>query len=248
MTLIEFLAPIRDSKYEDIVLAVLYYKKETCGQASMTVTEIREALRGIRLKKVARANISDVLGRSEHYVDCPASIKGKRVWKLTGSGGDHILEVLGIEKVTPEIKHNVETLKQALIKIPDQDIKDFVGESISCFQAGFLRASVVLLWSGAVLSLRRLALNQGNKKLNFSIKRFDTKSRFVTKIDDFSYLKDATLLLVLQDLGLIDKSQREALEGNLKLRNSCGHPAKYRPGKSKVAGFIEDITSIVFNN
>lgn len=76
--------------------------------------------------------------------------------------------------------------------------------------------------------------------------KYDSNAHSVARTDDFCYIKDSTFLLVLQDLGILDKGQRETLEEALRLRNRCGHPTKYRPGSAKVSSFIEDILGIAF--
>ena len=50
------------------------------------------------------------------------------------------------------------------------------------------------------------------------------KSQEVKKIEDFSYINDALLLLACQELGEIDKGEKDSLEDCLDTRNKCGHP------------------------
>lgn len=65
-------------------------------------------------------------------------------------------------------------------------------------------------------------------------------------MDDFAHLRDSTLLIVCQDLGIISKSERKMLDAALDLRNNCRHPNNYNPGIKKVSAFIEDVVGIVF--
>jgi hypothetical protein len=102
------------------------------------------------------------------------------------------------------------------------------------------------LWTGAVRTLQSAALAKGKKRLNDALLIHDPKARNVGKIDDFAYIKDATLLLALFDLNIVDKGQKGTLEENLNLRNRCGHPTKYRPGVNKASSFIEGVLGIVF--
>lgn len=245
ITLIEFLAPLRTHKRQDIILAVLYYYKHYSKMRQLTVAQIKKYLLDVRMQKVANGNISDSLSKSKHYVDIKSK-QSKRFWTLTDSGNQHVKKMLNISSEAPEIKNNVDTLNKLLMKISDSGTRDFTQEAIDCLKAGLLRAAVVFLWSGAILTLRDKAATKGFRNVNISIRKYDSKAHSVTKIDDFCYIKDCTLLLVLQNLGILDKGQRETLEESLKLRNRCGHPTKYRPGSAKVSSFIEDTVGITF--
>ena len=94
--------------------------------------------------------------------------------------------------------------------------------------------------------MRDRCLAAGEKKLNAAIRRQDSKARLVSKMDDFEYIKDRTLLLAAEELGVLDKANRSALEEALNLRNRCGHPTSYKPGIKKASSFIEDVVNIVF--
>ena len=85
----------------------------------------------------------------------------------------------------------------------------------------------------------------GAAPVNLAIQKHDQKARKLSSSDDFAYVKDKTMLLALEDLGLVDKGQRSVLEEGLGLRNRSGHPTKYRPGVNKVSSFIEDLVGIV---
>jgi len=121
-----------------------------------------------------------------------------------------------------------------------------VEEALTCLQVGALRACVVFLWTGAIRTIQNEMLVYGSTKLNAALQKHDPKARAVSTIDHFSYIKDKTSLLAAQELGELDKGEKDTLEENLNLRNRCGHPGKYRPGVKKVSSFIEDVVSIVF--
>jgi hypothetical protein len=82
--------------------------------------------------------------------------------------------------------------------------------------------------------------------VNAALQRHDPKARRVSKLDDFAYVKDVLLVDALFDLGIIDTTEKKILGQALDLRNSCGHPTRYRPKEKKVSSFIEDLVGIVF--
>lgn len=76
---------------------------------------------------------------------------------------------------------------------------------------------------------------------------WDQKGRPDTReLDHFAYIKDDITLQAAQDLGVLDKNEKDTLKEALGLRNRSGHPGKYRPGSKKVSSFIEDVVSILF--
>jgi hypothetical protein len=186
------------------------------------------------------------LNKSGHYVDSPGSDGVRRLWKLTSSGEAEVRALLGLPDAEPEIEHDVSTLTKVAAQIGDADARGFVEESIKALSVGALRASVVFLWSGAMRTLQEAAWALGAKAVNAAIQRHDPKARELKGLDDFAYVKDATILLALQELALLDKGQQTTLGEALNLRNRCGHPTKYRAGPKKVSSFIEDVVGIVF--
>jgi hypothetical protein len=90
------------------------------------------------------------------------------------------------------------------------------------------------------------AFGNGTQALNAAITKHDPRAREISKIEDFSFIKDYVQLLAYRELAIIDKGQWQTLKEGLDLRNRCGHPTKYNPGASKVAGFVEDVIGIVF--
>ena len=246
MTLVEFLAPLKDKPNKDKCLAVLYYEHRYAGRETLTVERIRSALGRARVHRWKKINVADVLSKSGHYVDTPVSKGTQHLWKLTASGEQHVRTLLGLPSSEPEIEHDVGTLAVLASGVSNSDVRGYVEEAIKCLQVGALRAAVVFLWTGAIRSLRESALAAGSSSLNAALMKHDPKSRRVSKIDDFAYIKDETLLMAAQELGILDKGERSTLREALNLRNRCGHPTKYSPGVKKVSSFVEDVVGIIF--
>ncbi len=100
--------------------------------------------------------------------------------------------------------------------------------------------------TGAIRTLQEAAFTKHHAILNPAIAKHDPKARPVNKLEDFAYIRDATMLLALQELGILDKGEKTTLGEALDLRNSCGHPTKYVPGVKKASSFIEDVMGIVW--
>jgi hypothetical protein len=246
MTLVEFLAPLKNASHRERVLAVMYYRHRYDGVDSLTAEQIKSGLERARAPKWKGVNVADVLGKSGELVDTTGREGAALLWKLTPSGVKHVREKLSLPATDPEVEHDVGSLTAIAAKVKDLDVRAYVEEAITCLQVDALRACVVFLWVGAVRIIHTKMLTHAEIPLNAAIQKFDPKARKVTKLDHFAYIKDSVALLAAQELGMFDKSEKDTLQEALDLRNRCGHPAKYKPGLKKVSSLIEDLISTVF--
>jgi hypothetical protein len=246
MTLVEFLAPLRKSKHEDRVLAVLYYSERYEQRPSMTAEQIRKRLKDARAPGAAKVNVPDVLTKSGELADTDGVEKGRRLWMLTETGREHVRSLLGLPPREAEIEHDVGTLGALVAKVPDGDIRDYLEEALKCLRVGALRACVVFVWVAAARAIQTDMMAKGPAAVTTAVQKHDPKARSINKIDDFAYVKEAVQLLAAMGLGILDKSEKDTLEEALDLRNRCGHPSKYQPGVKKVSAFVEDVTSVLF--
>lgn len=240
MTLAEFLHPIRNDTKREQVVAALYYFKHQQGDSIATVHEIRGGLVRANIPRARKANLSNVLSRLIPLVER----QGNGQWRITETGEDHVREKLDLTDPTPRLKDDVVLLSQIAHSVSDETVREYVEESIACLQIGARRAAVVFLWSGVVHEVRERVWSEGKGAIEAHLQKKNPKARFRRK-DDFSYVKDGTLIELTGDLGIFDKSERKRLAEALDLRNDCGHPVKYRPGEKKVSSFIEDLLQVV---
>lgn len=246
MTLVEFISPVLDAKNREKVLAVLYWCERFEQKLCATTAEVRGFLAKARFPNAKKMNVSDVLNKSGLFVDCCECQDRRSGWHLTSTGRKHISGILFPTSTSDLADPRVQCNLQAVIeKIADETVERYAAEAVKCLNAGAFRAAIVFLWSGAIRILQKRMLNCGKMHVNSSLRRHDANSRGIRRIDDFAYIRDAVTLQAAQDLGILDKSQKGALEEALNLRNRCGHPSKYWPGRQRVAGFIEDVVGIV---
>jgi hypothetical protein len=241
VTLAEFLHPIRQSPKREQVLAALYFFKHHQARLDATPGELRDALVKAQIPRSRKANVSDVLAKLIPLVERGASSH----WKITGSGETHVKEQLALADERPQVQEDVSSLTRLSRSVRDERVRDYVDEAIKCLQVGARRAAVVFLWSGAIHEVRERAWKVGKQPIETALQSRNPKARFRRK-EDFSFVKDKTLIEITGDLSLFDKSERKRLSEALDLRNDCGHPVRYRPGEKKVSSFIEDILQVVF--
>jgi len=241
MTLAEFLHPVRKSAKREQVLAALYFFKHHKASPDATPGEIRDALVKAQIPRSRKANVSDVLAKLIPFVERGVSSH----WKITESGEAHVRAQLALTAESPQVEEDVSSLTQLSQSVSDDTVRDYVDESIKCLQVGARRAAVVFLWTGTVHEIRERIWAKGKRQIETALQKRNPKARFRRK-DDFSFVKDSTLIDLTADLSIFDKSQRKRLTEGLDLRNDCGHPVKYRPGEKKVSSFIEDMLQVVF--
>ncbi|MBB5360413.1 hypothetical protein HDE76_003657 [Rhodanobacter sp. ANJX3] len=246
MTLVEFLHPLKGSPLKDICLAAMYFHQRYEASSDITIESLRALLKRGRVPRAGTLNLADTISKSAPYVHL-AGKEGKRfLWSLTSSGQDYVRKLLQLPANDVEVENDVATLKALISKVGDTDVSDYLEEALKCLQVNALRATVVFVWSGAVKKIRDDVFACGAVNVNVAVQKHDQKAKTINKVDDLVLIKEVTLLLASQELGLYDKNQKLVLEEGLNLRNKCGHAGKYKVGPKKVSSFIEDLISIVF--
>jgi hypothetical protein len=244
VTLAEFLHPLGKTTRTDQVLAVLLFHKRYAGKREMSAVDVHAALVQARVPAARGTNVHQALARSGRYAH---QARSRGPWAITESGEHHLRDRYGISGVPADAQPRTEVsaLRDLANRVSDEATRDYIGEALECLQVGARRAAVVFLWSGAVTTIREAMWKHGARTIESALQRHNQRARF-TKKNDFDYVKDADLLQAAQDLGVYDKSQKRHLGDALDLRNDCGHPVKYKPGRKKVESFVEDMLSIVW--
>jgi hypothetical protein len=246
VTLVEFLASIRDGSHRDRCLTILYFKEHYEHIEALTSDQISKALVNARVPKAKSINVADVLNKSGASVDSAGFSGNARLWRLTPSGEARVREILGLSESIPEVEHSVASLEKVALRLSDPGAREYVEESIKCLRFGALRPAIVFLWAGAVSLLREKCIAKGLLQVNSAVRAHDPRAREVKKSDDFAYVKENVLLLAAEGLGVLDKNERTTLGEALDLRNKCGHPTRYTPGILRASSFVEDVVGIAF--
>jgi len=241
VTLPEFLAPLSRAGHRHLVLGVLYYEAQFGASKALTPSQIRSFLRRAAIRGARRINVSDVLLKSGPLVHRDVGSCG--AWRITTSGLKYLRDKFGIP--TGTVAGLDVDIAKILGSIQDEDAREYFGEALICIRSGALRAAVVFIWVGSIRLLQDKMLQLGTAQLNAALLKHDPKSRNLKDIDGFAYVKDKLALLAAQELGILDKHQKDVLQGCLDLRNLCGHPGKYRPGEKKVSAYVEDILTVL---
>jgi hypothetical protein len=71
--------------------------------------------------------------------------------------------------------------------------------------------------------------------------------RTIRKVDDLMYLKESQFIQLGEDAGMYNRTARKLLDERLDLRNRCGHPTGYKPGRGEVVIFIESLAQNILS-
>ena len=137
------------------------------------------------------------------------------------------------------------SLREAASSAP-ADYRDYLDEAVRCYEGGMYRASVLMVWSACIQHLfSAIQDHRGGIKAmeaaNYARYGQANAYKKINKTDDLLYFKESAVLLIAEDAGLINRNARGLLEEKLKLRNRCGHPTRYKPGREETVIFIESL-------
>lgn len=139
----------------------------------------------------------------------------------------------------------LKSLNQALATAPT-DYRDYLAEAVTCYEQGLYRAAILMAWAATVEHLYMVAARYPNgisalEKANQARFGKSRAYRQLKKKDDFLYIGEANWLQLAEDAGLMNRNARQMLIERLNLRNRCGHPTRYRPGREETVVFIESL-------
>ncbi len=211
------------------------------GDSAKTVKEVRDRAVNAGVRRARNWNISQLLSDAKGM--CARTDAG---WELTDAGKAHV-EALRTGGRPSRVVNIAPTLRSCVKKLKDPGARAFVEEAISCFEAGFFRAAVVLSWVGAIALLHAHVLANCLVSFNNEAKRRNAKWKQAKTTDDLGIMKESEFLDVLQSISVLGKNVKQELQPCLTLRNSCGHPSSLKLGVNRVAGHIEILILNVYS-
>lgn len=250
ITPVEFLKPLKNQRLPTKALAAAFYLVEHQNADVVTTSDVMSLFKSVRDKNSASANVSQAFVgcANSGYLYNTGQKRGREIlWAITDTGKAHIRELLGIVDEAGPLDAEIKELTLLANTLTNEDVRDYLKESIACLKVPALRAALVFLWAGAIWTVQEWLMAKPLNKVNDEIKRHQ-KTRDVKTIDDFAFVNDNVTLLVARDLGLWDKGQHTMVEHALDLRNQCGHPSRYKLLPSRCKSVIEELIILVFNH
>lgn len=209
----------------------------------LSVEKIRKRCIHTGLPKLAKKNISDILGKANGTAARTAT-----GWELQQAGAVRVRELAHTVNINLVVSHSSGSLRGHANNISDALTKSFVMEAIHCFEAKQYRAAVVFSWAGAVARLHKHVFSEKILEFNQEASRRDTKWRPAKQQDDLGRMKEFDFLDIAESIGIMGKSVKQILQNEcLVLRNACGHPNSVSIAENSVAAHIEKLIKNVFS-
>lgn len=221
----------------------VYFLTVEAGQDSATAAEVANCLDacdlGVLRKNVA-ARLSEGVKRKP-----PRYVKVNGGYKLQRHMREGLSKKLGAEKITAQTSATLRGLEH---KLPDGAHKDFLKETIDCFEAGANRATIVMSWILTTDHLFSYILKHRLVEFNAALASNTDKSvkvKVITQRDDFAEMKESKFIELCRQAKIISNDVRKILDQKLDTRNSCAHPSGVAINKTKVLDFVEDLIANV---
>jgi hypothetical protein len=124
---------------------------------------------------------------------------------------------------------------------------DYLNEAVTAYEEELYRAAILMVWAATVEHLYGVV-----EQRKGGVREFETANvsryggsrayRELKKVDDLRYLKESQFIQLGEDSGMFNRNARSLLTDRLDLRNRCGHPTGYKPGREETVIFIESLT------
>ena len=167
-------------------------------------------------------------------------IKQDGYYKLQRHVREEIAKKLGAEIRT--VKKTSAILRELESKLPEGFRKEFLGETIDCFEVSANRATIIMSWILTMDHLFEYILQHKLREFNASLAKDRGAKRVTVKQrDDFSNLKESKIIEICRAANIVSKDVRNILDTCLSVRNSCAHPSVIKVPETKVLAVVEDL-------
>ena len=237
---------IGDFSRKSIILLFAYYLRRYTGATQFKMSDIRDCFSTSNLR--IPSDLSRLLKRLS---------TGRASPLIRGRQGSFALSAHGVsevEAILPEtvvvssgagsfLDAAIPHLKRVLVKVSDEQRREFIAEAISCLGVGAKRATITMTWLAVIDHLHEFVFKHHLSTFNAALaRRPDRLSKLsVSSRDDFGEMREAQFIEVCRSAGVITRDVRKLLDEKLGFRNSCAHPSSLIVGDTKVVSFIEDL-------
>ncbi|MUM16179.1 hypothetical protein FZI91_11485 [Mycobacterium sp. CBMA271] len=143
------------------------------------------------------------------------------------------------------------SLREAANNAPPE-YADYLAEAVECYERQLYRAAILMVWAATIEHMYGVvASHRGGvgkiQAANFARYGQHGKYREVKKKNDLLYLSEDQFIQLSEDAGMINRNARRTLAESLTLRNLCGHPTQYRPGREQAVIFVESLVNNILS-
>lgn len=175
-------------------------------------------------------------------------LKNRTGYRLSGATRD------ALDKSYKPAGHEVEVsqlLRALPLQIPDLAERTYLDEALICYENGAFRAAIVMTWNLAYHHLCDYVLR--NRLADFNARwlikysgMHKNGTRTIKVIDDFmEELKEAEVITIARDAGIITKDIWKIMDDKLGKRNSAAHASSVVIGQLQADALIDDLVKNV---
>lgn len=225
---------------KDLVGFFLYYLTLEAGEDSASAEMVDDCFIACDLTPSARtaAYLSEGVRNG-------CFVKADQGYKLHRHYREELSRKLGAERAVTQTSAELRKLEA---RLQPGSTKDFLKETIDCFEAGANRATIVMCWILTLDHLIDYVLTHHVKAFNAVLATNNDKRVKLTSVntrDDFGDIPEGKLIEFLRASGVISNDVRKILDEKLGIRNSSAHPSAIAIKRSKVIEFVDDLVENV---
>jgi hypothetical protein len=168
------------------------------------------------------------------------------------SGQGYRLEHKRREQIAKFINEGLSTVQTSAVldrlesRVAQGPKRDFLQETIKCFNVGANRAAVVMCWNLALHHLQDHIMSDSVRLMAFNAvlalnKDQRVKIKIATKQDDFTEMPESKFLLFCREAKLMTGSLYKKLETKLDERNGAAHPSGLTVTPKAAEAYIDDL-------
>ena len=228
---------------KDLVAHFVYFLTVEMAHPSATAGSVTGCFQQLRLNpplRVAAILSEGVAARPARYVKLqPGGYTLERHYK------DQLAAGLGARTAIVQTSTELRELEQHLAP---GAARDFLSETIDCFEAGANRAAIVMCWVLALDHMFHHILKHKLAAFNAALASHPNKQLRKAPIvdrDDFSDIPEKAFLELCRTAGVVSNDVRKILQSALDTRNSAAHQSGVTVNLSKVLALVEDLVANV---
>ena len=225
---------------KDIVGLFVYYLTMEAGEDSASAKMVDGCFIACDLTPPGRTAVYLSEGlRNDRFV------KADKGYKLHRHYREELSQKLGAERIVAQTSTELRKLEG---RMQPGSTKDFLKETIDCFEAGANRATIVMCWILTLDHLIDYVLTHHLNAFNGVLVKNNDKRVKLTSVDtrdDFGEIPEGKLIEFLRASGVISNDVRKILDEKLGIRNSSAHPSAIAIKRSKVIEFVDDLVENV---
>ena len=222
----------------ELIDQFVYYLTVEKGEPSVSASQVNACFRAASI--CPHSNTGQYLSRQSKSKEAKFTRIGHR-YRLERSRKLELDGILGTDSV---VRETSTTLRDLLALLRTETEREFLKETIDCYEVRAYRAAIVMGWSLAVDHLYAFILANRLSRFNSQLARVKDrrlKGLSINDRDDFTEIPESRFIELCRSAGVISADVRKILDDKLGIRNSCAHPSGIKISQFKATEFLNDL-------